>query len=145
MSLIDIHPPDPDARLREWVSQWPAKTVARDVGAEIRTVHSWRQGHWPAGQHFKAMVAAYGRSFLDYVFPEPTAAELQHEALVLACAQVELARLRRERARHAATSRIASVKGVAMGGRGGDAGWIDRAGERLPASVGAVAFQGGEG
>ncbi len=144
MSVIDSHPPDPDERLRQFVSQWPAKQVARDTGAGLRTVNGWRQGNWPAGQHLKAMVARWGRPFLDYVFPDPSAQELQQEALVLARAQIELARLRQERDRHAASHRPAAVERLALAGLYRDGGRVAGRGWRLPAPIRRVAFQGGE-
>lgn len=144
MSLID-NSADPDERLKDWVRQWPAKQVACDIGAEVRTVHSWRQGQWPAGQHLKAMVARWGRPFLDFIFPAPDAAALRREALILARAQVDLERLRQERDHHEAARRTCPVERLALAGMCGDAVRLAGHGRGLSAPVRRVAFQGWEG
>lgn len=146
MTLYDKDlPSDPERRVQTFIRQWPAKQVARDTGADLRTVNGWRQGNRPNAKALFGMVATWGRPFLDFVFPDPSAEELEQEALVLARAQVELAQQRRERARHAASRRVGAVERMALAGLYRDPSRMAGFGGAMPVEIRGMAFQGAEG
>ncbi len=63
------------ARIKKWVRlRGTAKEVGRELGADYRTVDSWRDGKNPSFPHLVAMIDVWGAAFLDYVF-EPALSE----------------------------------------------------------------------
>lgn len=56
------------ARIAMWCGREPAKQLARNLGANDRTVQGWREGRPPAMRHLHRMVEYWGPSFLEDVF-----------------------------------------------------------------------------
>jgi len=56
------------ARIATWCGREPAKQLARNLGANDRTVQGWREGRPPAMRHLHAMVEYWGSAFIEDVF-----------------------------------------------------------------------------
>ncbi|MGE0718527.1 MAG: hypothetical protein AB7P02_23975 [Alphaproteobacteria bacterium] len=59
-------------RVAEWLAQnfpgWSLKAIARELGASHHTVKRWCSGERPANDAFDAMVARWGKAFVDHVY-----------------------------------------------------------------------------
>lgn len=55
-------------RLIEFFRPYQAKELARIFDCSPRTAESWKRGNWPGSRHEHAIVAHFGRAWLDYVY-----------------------------------------------------------------------------
>lgn len=55
-------------RLVEFFKPYQAKELARLFACSPKTAEAWKQGQWPGSRHQHAIVAHFGRAWLDFVF-----------------------------------------------------------------------------
>lgn len=82
-------------QLAAWLAPYPAKRLARLFGVEPRTAKAWRSGELPQNRHLIAMVALWGRPFIDHIFAPvlvPAPADLARRLERL---QIEISDIRR--------------------------------------------------
>lgn len=67
-------------RLKAFVSKVPAKTLAEEIGCDLRTAENIRQGHWPIARHWLGLLGAFGEDLTEAVFhPEKAVQRLERE------------------------------------------------------------------
>lgn len=112
-------------RLVEFFKPYQAKELARLFACSPKTAEAWKQGQWPGSRHQHAIVAHFGRAWLDFVFAPLLPGE--DRALAAQLAEIE--------------GRLAAVRASIEDIEGKGAGHGAVAGTAAPA--GAVAAQAG--
>ena len=81
-------------RLVEFFRPYQAKELARIFDCSPRTAEGWKRGNWPGSRHEHAIVAHFGRAWLDYVYGPLLPAEDQALSAQLAEIEGRLAAVR---------------------------------------------------
>lgn len=119
---------DTGPRLASWLRmQFPrdtAKLVARTCDVSVATAYRWLDGEVPPTKHLFAMIALWGREFMDHLFdpllPSPETIEAQDRELAALEGQIADAQasylVLRDHPRHRAPRHpAASGRGRALG------------------------------
>ena len=108
-------------RLRDWLSPYSAKWLARTFNASVSTAEKWRTGCLPATKHIAQMLSFWGQGFVDQVLApvvaDPTSLEDRAARI-----EQDMTALRKEIADAERSGGVGSGRADVGGERAGSAG-----------------------